>query len=323
MDSKTVGQAPGKPQEIDRRAVRPSRPANSELGPQLCSAIATAGLLRLDLRRATLAHLDASGHAGGLHRSCEMLGTVRAGLYRTLQYAWRMNFYDWMIHKGLSSSSARSYDGALRGPLSEWAMDGDLIAGPLTALTSSRSLDAISRSIRELPIFKERNARGHHMYSATLSQFAAYLASNGSDDVQTDLEQIISDPTTTTTEKTALIKSRIGQGTFRDKVLLHWTCCAITGFSDTSLLIASHILPWKKSTNSERLDPWNGLLLSPNLDKAFDKGFITFEVDGSIRLSPLLSEAAKLGITPRMKIALQPEHEKYMVRHRTEEFKGE
>jgi putative restriction endonuclease len=218
-----------------------------------------------------------------------------------------MNFYDWMIHKGLSKSSARSYDGALRGSLSEWAMDSGLISGPLNALTSSSALGALSPSIQELPVFKERNARGHHMYSATLSQFAAYLASNGSDDVQADLEQIISDPTTTTTEKTALIKSRIGQGTF----------------SDTSLLVASHIKPWKKSTNSERLDEWNGLLLAPNLDKAFDKGFITFDTDGLIRLSPLLTEAAKLGITHSMCIALKPEHEKYMEHHRAHEFKSE
>jgi len=231
-----------------------------------------------------------------------------------------MNFYDWMIHKGLSKSSTGSYDGALRGSLTEWAMDGGLISGPLIALTSSSAFDAISTGIQELPVFRERNARGHHMYSATLSQFAA---SNGGDDVQADLEQIISDPSTTTTEKTALIKSRIGQGTFRDKVLLHWTGCAVTGFSDTSLLVASHIKPWRKSTNGERLDSWNGLLLSPNLDKAFDKGFITFEVDGAIRLSPLFTEAAKLGITPSMRIKLKPEHEKYMSHHRAEEFKRE
>lgn len=234
-----------------------------------------------------------------------------------------MNFYDWMIHKGLTRSSAKSYDGALRGALSEWAMNSGLTSGPLIALTSSSALAALSQAIQELPVFKERNARGHHMYSATLSQFAAYLSSNGSDDVHADLEQIINDTATTSTEKTALIKSRIGQGTFRDKVLLHWSCCAVTGFSDTSLLVASHIKPWKKSTNSERLDEWNGLLLSPNLDKAFDRGFITFETDGSIRLSPLFAEATKLGITPSMKIALKPEHEKYMAHHRAEEFKSE
>lgn len=232
-----------------------------------------------------------------------------------------MNFYDWMIHKGLSESSAKSYDGALRGSLSEWAMDNGLISGPLTALTNSSAFGALSPSIQELSVFKERNARGHHMYSATLSQFAAYLASNGSDDVQADIDQILSDPSTSTTEKTALIKSRIGQGTFRDKVLLHWTGCAVTGVNDTSLLVASHIKPWKKSTDSERLDQWNGLLLSPNLDKAFDKGFITFDPSGAIRISPLFIEADKLGITPSMKIALRPEHEKYMAHHRAEEFK--
>lgn len=232
-----------------------------------------------------------------------------------------MNFYDWMIYKGLSKSSARSYDGALRGVLSEWAMDNDLISGPLIALTSSSAFSALSPSIQKLPIFKERNARGHHMYSATLSQFAAYLASNGSEDMQADLEQIIGDPSMTMTEKTALIKSRIGQGTFRDKVLRHWTSCAVTGFSDTSLLVASHIKPWKKSTNSERLDEWNGLLLSPNLDKAFDKGFITFETSGLILISPFFNEAAKLGIMPSMKIALKPQHEMYMAHHRVEEFK--
>ena len=232
-----------------------------------------------------------------------------------------MNFYDWMIYRGLSKSSASSYDGALRGVLSVWAMDNDLISGPLIALTSSSAFDALSPSIRKLPIFQERNARGHHMYSATLLQFAEYLASNGSDDMQADLEQIIGDPSMTTTEKTALIKSRVGQGTFRDKVLRHWTSCAATGFSDASLLVASHIKPWKKSTNSERLDEWNGLLLSPNLDKAFDKGFITFERSGSILISPLFNEAAKLGIIPSMNIALEPQHEIYMAHHRLEEFK--
>ena len=159
------------------------------------------------------------------------------------------------------------------------------------------------------------------MYSATMSQFAKYLASNGGDDVQADLDEIIGDTSTSQTEKTALIKSRIGQGVFRDKVLLHWSTCAVTGFGDTSLLVASHIKPWKKSTNAERLDPWNGLLLSPNLDKAFDKGFITFEADGCIRISPLLTDADKLGITPSMKIALKPEHETYMPHHRASEFK--
>lgn len=233
-----------------------------------------------------------------------------------------MNFYDWMIHKGLSMSSAKSYDGALRGALSDWARNGGLTEGPLASLSSPSAFTAVSNSIQQLPIFKERNERGHHMYSATLSQFGAYLAENGREDVGTDLEQIINDPATTATEKTALIKSRVGQGIFRDRVLLHWTRCAVTGFGDISMLVASHIKPWKKSTNIERLDPWNGLLLSPNLDKAFDKGLITFDENGAILISHLFAEPAKLGINSEMRVLLRPEHQHYMQHHRLNEFRG-
>lgn len=151
-----------------------------------------------------------------------------------------MNFYDWMIHKGLRKSSAGKYEGALNGTLSKWAMDNGLISGPLTDLTSSLVFSDLAQRIQELPIFQESNARGNHMYSVALSHFAAYLENNCNDDVQFDLEQILGEPTTTVTEKTALIRSRIGQGVFREQVLLHWTCCAVTGIRDTGLLVAPH-----------------------------------------------------------------------------------
>jgi predicted restriction endonuclease len=86
--------------------------------------------------------------------------------------------------------------------------------------------------------------------------------------------------------------------------------------------VASHIKPWSLSKNSERLDRFNGLLLCPNLDKAFDGGFITFEADGAIRLSPQLTEAGTFGITLDMSVALLPEHEPYMAFHRTKRFKA-
>lgn len=160
-----------------------------------------------------------------------------------------------------------------------------------------------------LPIFIERNARGHYMYSSALLKFGEYLSDNPQDDVEADIEAIVSDDTLTRTEKTALVKSRIDQGTFRQKPLLHWMGCAVTGCKDTNLLVASHIRPWSKSSNAQRLDGFNGLLLSPNLDKAFDKGLITFDAEGLIKLSPLLTEPDKLGITAVMRVNLKAEHE--------------
>jgi putative restriction endonuclease len=83
-----------------------------------------------------------------------------------------------------------------------------------------------------------------------------------------------------------LIKARIGQGAFRAKLIVLWGSCAVTGYKDLNLLVASHIKPWSVSSNSERLDVYNGLLLVPNLDKAFDSGFISFKESGEIMISP-------------------------------------
>jgi predicted restriction endonuclease len=92
------------------------------------------------------------------------------------------------------------------------------------------------------------------------------------------------------TEKRALIKSRIGQGDFREDLIKLWGSCSLTGLKNISLLKASHIKPWRDSTNSERLNPYNGLLLTPNYDLLFDWGLISFIENGQIILSDKLSK---------------------------------
>jgi hypothetical protein len=84
------------------------------------------------------------------------------------------------------------------------------------------------------------------------------------------------------TEKAQLIKARKGQGEFRSKVTAIEKKCRVTGVKDASLLIASHIKPWRESTNEERLDGNNGLLLSPHVDKLFDRNLVSFSDVGRI-----------------------------------------
>ena len=131
------------------------------------------------------------------------------------------------------------------------------------------------------------------------------------------LSAVITD-SMTNTEREALVKSRIGQGRFRSLVLEIWDYrCAVTAGS--ILLTASHIKPWKTSTNYERLDGWNGLALSPTFDRAFDAGLITFTSAGRILLSPRLPrvEAAFLGIKPSSRIQqLHSRHHQYLACHR-------
>lgn len=128
----------------------------------------------------------------------------------------------------------------------------------------------------------------------------------------------------TETEKKTLVLSRRGQGQFRDDLIALWGRCAITGCRDTRLLRASHLKPWKKSTNPQRLDPFNGLLLAPHLDTALDRGLVTFTDDGRIQLSPNLAPAdcKCLGIRRAMKLSyIDQRHRAYLRFHRQNVFR--
>ena len=77
-------------------------------------------------------------------------------------------------------------------------------------------------------------------------------------------------------EKIRLVKTRVNQNDFRQRILASYNeKCCITGISFTSLLVASHIIPWSKN-KQERLNPRNGICLNNIHDKAFDKGFYEF-----------------------------------------------
>ena len=127
------------------------------------------------------------------------------------------------------------------------------------------------------------------------------------------------------TEIETLIKARQGQGRFRQKLLELYPSCPLTDLDVRSLLIASHIKPWSKCNNEERLDPFNGLMLAPNIDALFDSGLITFDTDGTIKISPKidLENQKRLGIFPDMKLKIEPESEKYFEYHRNHVFQKE
>lgn len=128
------------------------------------------------------------------------------------------------------------------------------------------------------------------------------------------------------TERTQIIKSRIGQGLFRSSLILDCGFCPITLVDDSRLLIASHIKPWRDSDNSERLDPKNGLLLTPTYDRLFDNGFISFNDDKSLLVSPWLSNSntQRLSIESGMLIDSLPINgrQDFLAFHRTEIFKN-
>lgn len=89
------------------------------------------------------------------------------------------------------------------------------------------------------------------------------------------------------TERNAIQAVRTKQKAYRDAVVDFWHGrCAVSGVDEPGWLIASHIKPWRESSDRERVDPRNSLLLSPDYDKLFDKGVISFNPDNGKILLP-------------------------------------
>ena len=79
----------------------------------------------------------------------------------------------------------------------------------------------------------------------------------------------------------------MGKDFFKERVSKIESRCRITGVENPVHLVASHCKPWRDSTNEERLNGENGLLLTPSIDHLFDRGFIGFEDNGRLIISPV------------------------------------
>lgn len=113
---------------------------------------------------------------------------------------------------------------------------------------------------------------------------------------------------------------RVGQDIFRSELLSYWGRCAVTGCDVSQMLIASHIVPWSEASDEERMDVYNGLLLTPNVDRLFDRYLISFDEFGLIQIAPSLPKAslAALGIDSQLKLTkVALEHIPYLKRHLT------
>ncbi|MDV2964655.1 HNH endonuclease [Nitratireductor aquimarinus] len=127
------------------------------------------------------------------------------------------------------------------------------------------------------------------------------------------------------TEKLQLVKSRRGQGVYRQNLEGFEKACRVTGVTDRRHLRASHIKPWRASTTFEKLDGNNGLLLSPHIDHLFDQGFISFANSGTLLISSTADVDTLIlwGIEPESNYGpFRPEQYPYLAFHREFVFKS-
>ena len=166
-------------------------------------------------------------------------------------------------------------------------------------------------------------------FKAGLRKFLSFINSGyiqqQNETVLSEIKKVEEDTQLTSTERTQIIQSRIGQGIFRNKLVEYWVGCSVSGCTLLPVLIASHIRPWSACDNNQRLDHYNGLLLQPNLDKLFDRGYITFDLHGKIQCSRFLDKNDRklLGIDKNMHLRkIDKMHYEYLLYHQEYCFMG-
>ena len=123
------------------------------------------------------------------------------------------------------------------------------------------------------------------------------------------------------TEVELMVRQRVGQNKFRDAMMDYWGgACAVTGVVIPEVLRASHAKPWAEcATDAERLDVFNGFLLSANLDVLFDSFLVSFSNAGDLLVAEAItpSDQQKIGLVEGMCLRwVSAQHGPYLDFHR-------
>jgi hypothetical protein len=160
------------------------------------------------------------------------------------------------------------------------------------------------------------------------AELAMSLPNHAAELYAEEIAKIEADPPSTT-EALRLTKQRVGQNLFRKALMDYWGgACAVMGIHLPELLQASHAKPWADcATDAERLDVFNGFLLSAQLDALFDSGLITFDDAGVLQPSPRLDPFHRmlLGLAEHPPLHLRwisPQHLPYLAWHRGHVFRS-
>lgn len=202
-----------------------------------------------------------------------------------------MTFEEWLKStSGLSDSSIYKYNHAVT-TISKDMLSGRVIDKPLEDMELFE-VDLAMAVIFRISSFVDKDTWGNHMYSTALKWYRFFLESYADKEVaaKQEEEEVLLNRSLDITERRAIVKSRIGQGQFRENLLSKYGKCVITGINIPQVLVASHIKPWAACDNRERIDVNNGLILSATYDRLFDSGLISFNEHGNLLISKFISD---------------------------------
>jgi predicted restriction endonuclease len=239
-------------------------------------------------------------------------------------------FIDWMKNIDKRDISTRNLYSSQIDLITNSLRDTREIENDIYSINNSNEMDEIINIFFSNSDRKSQNAVGHNLKSASLKKYKKFLQfieriekqeydlyvnENNIDKEIGKIEDNLN--TIEITEKLSIIKSRIGQSEYRNGLLKKYKKCQLCDIDVDELLVASHIKPWNKSTNKEKLDLNNGLLLCCNHDKLFDIGFISFNASGEIIISnKIIGLSYKdLNITKNDNINVNNKTKKYLEWH--------
>ena len=230
---------------------------------------------------------------------------------------WESDFYHYLSSPlgGVNKHSRTNYMSWLKFLSKNYAITSSLNELDINQIVESERTSLNKRD-------KYNTPRDLTNFRSALRKFRQFIQDDYSqiqeNQIENEIKKVKNNSTLTRTERDAIVKSRVGQGLFRQRLIEHWGGCSITEFCMFDCLIASHIKPWKDSTNEERLSVYNGLLLLPNYDKLFDRGYISFDMEGKIiysRFFPCLNRKL-LGMDNSIQLThVSPQHKVFLEYH--------
>ena len=226
------------------------------------------------------------------------------------------DFYHYMVEfGGIAKKTSCDYVTRMKFLAHDYSLDETLTQEKIDEFLRQEDLKRQERTVYT-------SKKSLSDFRAGLNKFLAFVNSDYhkrmEDSILTEIKAVENDNNIKATEKDSIVKSRIGQGIFRNELIEYWHGCAISQCPFTWMLIASHIKPWRDADNQERLDTYNGLLLLPNYDKLFDLGYISFTQMGKIMYSRLLDKFDReaIGLTSDLHLVkLENQHLKYLKYH--------
>ncbi|TWT14335.1 HNH endonuclease [Planomicrobium sp. CPCC 101079] len=121
----------------------------------------------------------------------------------------------------------------------------------------------------------------------------------------------------------AKTKMERGEQHFQQLLMPMWNRrCQICGIQLEALLKASYAKPWKDSMDTERVDPYNGIVLCANHDALYRNGYIAINPSGNLQISKKIAEEdyPLYGLAKKIKIAANPQNEPFFRWHKNNIF---